>query len=225
VVRRARLRPAERVIDIGTGTGTAAAIALGEGRSVTGVDAAPGMLAIARREVPGAEFVEADFAALPLADGSVDVVLAAHALLFAEDRVAVLREWRRITRPGGRISLSVPGPSSVVPTAIFGPVYDRYGITWGDDYPELADLQRWAAGAGWSEIETAADPTAAIPLADEAAFRIWLRVGARGRATRDWSAERREQFVRDLLAVAPRDASGAIRLQFGALFLRAVNPL
>jgi SAM-dependent methyltransferase len=224
VVRRADLRPGERVIDIGTGTGTGAALAAGEGRRVIGVDAAPGMLAIARQEVRGVEFEEADFGALPLADGAVDVVLAAHALLFAEDRVAILREWRRITKPGGRISLSVPGPSAVVPTAIFGSVYDRYGIPWGDDYPDLAELEGWAAEAGWTEIETAADPSAAIPLADEAGFRTWLRVGARGRATRDWTAERREQFIRDLMAVAPRDSTGAFRLPFGALFLRAVNP-
>ena len=225
VVRRAELRPGERVIDVGTGTGTAAAMAVGEGRRVIGVDAAPGMLAIARGEVPGAEFELADFGALPVEDGSVDVVLAAHALLFADDRVAVLREWRRITRPGGRISLSVPGPSSVVPSAIFGPVYDRYGVQWApNDYPDVADLEDWAELAGWSQIETATDPTAAIPLADEAAFRTWLRVGARGRATRDWSAERREQFIRDLMAVAPRDAGGALRIPFGALFLRAVNP-
>lgn len=224
VVRRGNLRPGERVIDIGTGTGTAAAMAAGEGRRVIGVDAATGMLAIARAEVPGVQFEEADFGALPLADGSMDVVLAAHALLFADDRVAVLREWRRITRPGGRISLSVPGPSAVVPSTVFGSVYDRYGIPWGNDYPDLAELETWALQAGWAEIATAADASAAIPLADEAAFRTWLRVGARGRATSEWSTERREQFIRDLMAVAPRDALGAFRLPFGALYLSAVNP-
>ena len=56
VVRRAQLQPGERVLDIGTGTGSAAAAARGEGRQVIGVDAAPGMLEIARREVPGARF-------------------------------------------------------------------------------------------------------------------------------------------------------------------------
>ena len=60
------------------------------------------MLEIARREVPGVEFVEADFTELPMADGSIDVVIAVHALLFADDRVAALREWRRVVAPGGR---------------------------------------------------------------------------------------------------------------------------
>jgi SAM-dependent methyltransferase len=223
VVRRARLRPGERVLDIGTGTGTAAALALGDGRRVSGVDAAPGMLAIARETVPGVEFVEADFTKLPMASASFDVIIAVHALLFAEDRTRALGEWRRVTRPGGRLSLSVPGPSTNVPTAIYASVYDRYGITWGDDYPTEADLIEWAAGAGWAEIETGADPSASIPLRDEAAFRAWLRVGARGHATREWSPERREQFARDLMAASPRDDGGGFRLPFGALLLTAVN--
>lgn len=67
VVRRARLRPGERVVDIGTGTGSAAAAARGQGRAVIGVDAAPGMLEIARREVAGVRFEEMDFGCCLLA--------------------------------------------------------------------------------------------------------------------------------------------------------------
>ena len=64
VVRRAALGPHEDVLDIGTGTGIAAAAARGEGRRITGIDAAPGMLAIARDEVEGVAFEETDFMAL-----------------------------------------------------------------------------------------------------------------------------------------------------------------
>ena len=64
VVRRAALRPGERVLDAGTGTGIAAAGAVGDGREVVGVDAAEGMLAIAQREVPGVRFVQSDFGAM-----------------------------------------------------------------------------------------------------------------------------------------------------------------
>jgi hypothetical protein len=105
----------------------------------------------------------------------------------------------------------------------FAPVYRTYELEWGDDYPVEADLAEWAVAAGWGQVETAADPTVTIPLADETAFRTWLAVGARGRATRDWSAERREEFVRDLMAVAPRDAAGGFALPFGALYLTARN--
>jgi SAM-dependent methyltransferase len=219
VVRRAGLRAGETVLDIGTGTGTAARLALGEGRRVLALDAAKGMLEVAAREVPQAELIEADFTKVPLPEGSVDVVMAVHSLLFAADRPLALREWLRLTGAGGRLSLSVPGPGTVVPSAVFADVYDRYGITWhADDYPSLGELEGWAAVAGWGDIEVAADPDAAIPLADDRAFRTWLRVG---RSTTDWSADRVEQFGTDLMAVAPRAKDGSFRLPFGALYLSA----
>ena len=224
VVRRAALQAGEAILDVGTGTGTAAVLARGEGRSVTGLDAAPGMLTIARRLAPDIDFIDADFSHMPLPDGAMDVVIAVHALLFADDRTAALREWRRVARRGGRLSLSVPGPGDVVPSAVFGEVYDRFGITWSeDDYPTPETLAGWASAAGWSEVAVDSDPSTVIPLADDAVFRTWLRVRANALATSDWSPERREQFARDLMAVAPRDATGAFRVPFGALYLTAVT--
>ena len=223
VVRRAGLRSGESVLDVGTGTGTAAALSRGEGRRITGLDAAPGMLKVARRQTPDVDFIEADFSRIPLPDGAVDVITAVHALLFADDRIGALREWRRVAGPGGRLSLSVPGPGDVVPAAVFGDVYDRYGIPWGDDYPVPGDLAQWARDAGWADIAVEADPTTVIPLADEVAFRAWLRVGARGRATAAWTPERRDEFTRDLMAASPRDRAGAFRLPFGTIYLAARN--
>jgi hypothetical protein len=77
----------------------------------------------------------------------------------------------------------------------------------------------WAAVAGWRDVATATDPTTSIGLADDEAYRTWLRVGARGRATADWSAERREAFGHDLMAATPRDADGRYRLPFGSIYL------
>ena len=224
VVRRAALGRGETVLDVGTGTGTGAALAVGDGRRVIGVDAAAGMLEIARREHPELELIEADFTDLPLPDRMNDVVLAVHALLFADDRPGALAEWRRVTVPGGRLSLSVPGPGDVVPTAVFGHVYDRFGIVWGDDYPTIDELAGWAETAGWEQIGTEADPTTEIPLADDDAFHAWLTVGARGRATAGWSEERRAEFAAALMDAAPRGPSGEYRLPFGSLYLTARRP-
>lgn len=224
VVRRAGLRAGETVLDVGTGTGTAAAMARGEGRRIIGIDTAPGMLDIARRLTPGVEFIDADFMRIPLPERAIDTVTAVHALLFADDPVVALREWRRVTRARGRISVSVPGPGEVVPSAVLGEVYDHYGIRWGDaDYPVPATLKGWARSAGWKDVVVDADPTTAIRLADEPAYRAWLRVGARGQATGGWTDERREQFAHDLMIATPRDAAGAFRLPFGTLYLTAAN--
>ena len=221
VVRRAQLQPDERVIDIGTGTGTAAGLARGAGREVVGVDAAPGMLAIARAEVAEVDFAEMDFGALAFDDASFDVVIAVHALLFATDRTAVLHEWLRVTRPGGRLSLSVPGPDAVTPGAIYGAVYERYGINTKGDYPTPESLVELASAAGWNEVSADADASTAIVLADEAAFRTWREIGSRGPATADFTPEQHLALTEEMLAVTPRDDDGRFRIPFGAIYLTA----
>jgi SAM-dependent methyltransferase len=219
VVARAMLRSGETVLDVGTGTGTAARLAAGEGRRVIGLDAAAGMLQIARAQSPDIEFIEADFTSVPFEDGSVDALIAVHALLFAGDRIATLEEWRRVTAVGGRLSLSVPGPNHVVPAAVFGDVYDRNGIEWhADDYPEGSDLLAWADAAGWADARVDTDESTVIELADEEAFRVWLRVG---RTTTDWAPDRVEAFGRELMTLCPRDADGAFRIPFGTIYLTA----
>jgi len=224
VVQRAALQAGERVLDTGTGTGTAAGLARGEGRTVTGLDGAPGMLEIARAEVPGVTFVEADFGAVPFADGTFDVVITCHALLFAADRIAVLREWLRVTRPAGRLSLSVPGPWEATMGPLFDPIYSSYGLATARDYPDPPELADWARAAGWGSVTTDSDPKIAIPLADENAYRLWLTTGSRGKATEGWPQERVAALKAELHAVTPRQPDGSLAIPFGALYLGASAP-
>jgi SAM-dependent methyltransferase len=221
VVRRARLRPDDRVLDIGTGTGSAADLARAGRRTVIGVDAAPGMLEIARARVPGVTFLEMDFTALTFEDGGFDVTVAVHALLFAEDQHATLREWLRVTRPGGRLSLSVPGPRSVTPTAVYHEIYDRHGIDTAGRYPTTESLAVLARDAGWTDVTADADPTTAIVLPDEEAFRTWREIGSRGAVTVDYTPEQHRALTDEMLAVTPRTAEGLYRIPFGALYLTA----
>lgn len=220
VVARATLRAGERVLDIATGTGNGAEAAIGEGRRVVGVDAAAGMLQIARNRVPGAEFVEAEFGALPFEDATFDVVIAVHAINFAADPGAVLREWRRAATDTARLSLSFPGPRERLPVSLYGEVWARYGLRLPEETPMDAVLAA-AEGAGWHVRSTDADPTVEVVLADVDAFHRWRSTGSRGRATAGWSPDRLEALDADMLAVTPRAPGGELRIPFGALFLTA----
>jgi ubiquinone/menaquinone biosynthesis C-methylase UbiE len=223
VVERAALQPGQRVLDLGTGTGIGAAAALGEGRSVIGIDAAEGMLEIARDHVPGAEFALMDFAHLDFGEATFDRLLAIHSLLFADDRRATLGEWLRVTRRGGRLSLSVPGPRDVAPQAVFGEIYARHGIGAGGRYPEPEELADVAADAGWRDLRLEVDPDHAIILPDDAAFRLWRSIGSRGAATAHWTSERHDALTGEMLAAIPRQADGSLRIPFGVIYLAATR--
>jgi len=96
---------ARDVLDVATGTGLvlrALAATAPHPLGMTGVDLSPDMLAVARRELPGATFVRADAAALPVADRSVDLVTCVTALQLMPRPDLVLAEWARVLRPTGR---------------------------------------------------------------------------------------------------------------------------
>jgi ubiquinone/menaquinone biosynthesis C-methylase UbiE len=114
VAGAAALRGGERVLDVACGTGAlahAAAARVGEG-AVTGLDANPSMLEVARERRPGITWTPGDAAKLPFPDASFDAVLCQAALMFFPDKPACLREMHRVAKPGGRIAVHVFGESA-----------------------------------------------------------------------------------------------------------------
>jgi SAM-dependent methyltransferase len=73
---------------------------------VSGLDASPEFLAEARGRDEDVEWVLGTADATPFADAWFDVVFAECFLSGCADRAAVLREVRRVLRPGGRLALS-----------------------------------------------------------------------------------------------------------------------
>jgi SAM-dependent methyltransferase len=105
VARATELGAGDRVLDIGCGTGEFCELAAARGATVSGIDAADGMLAIARRSVPGADLRLGSIEQLPWDDDSFDVVTAFNSLQFAADFAAALAQAARVARPGGRLAV------------------------------------------------------------------------------------------------------------------------
>ena len=81
--------------------------------------------AISRGHAAGVSVLVADAEALPLPDGCVDTVSIAFGLRNCTDKSAVLREARRVLRPGGRFHCL---EFSRVQVAALAPVYDAWSF-------------------------------------------------------------------------------------------------
>ena len=95
------------VLDLGCGTGSLSLLASERGHHVTGVDLAPRMIDLARAKLAGrdAVFLIGDAAAPPVGEQRFDVVLVRHVLWALPDPGRMLRHWRGLLRPGGRLVL------------------------------------------------------------------------------------------------------------------------
>lgn len=117
LIRAAALRHGERVLDVACGTGIVTRLAaevLGSGKTIAGLDVNPGMLEVARSLAPyglDMDWYETTAEVMPLQDDSFDVVLCQMGLQFIPDKIAALKEMRRVLAPGGRLLLNVPGPT------------------------------------------------------------------------------------------------------------------
>ena len=137
---------AHRILDVGCGTGAL----LSESPTRTtaeihGLDICLDNTRMARRNAPAARLTCGDGHYLPYPDGGFDIVFCHFLLLWVKSPVTVLREMKRVTRPGGAL-LAMAEP-------------DYAGRI---DYPpELVPLGRWQAE---SLLRQGADPDAGRKL-------------------------------------------------------------
>ncbi|RPF32365.1 bifunctional 2-polyprenyl-6-hydroxyphenol methylase/3-demethylubiquinol 3-O-methyltransferase UbiG [Streptomyces sp. TLI_185] len=111
---------ASDVLDLGCGTGSLSLLASEQGHHVTGVDSSPAMVGLARAKLAGrdAAFLVGDAAAPPVGEQRFDVVLVRHLLWALPDPGRVLRHWRELVRPGGRLVLVEGVWGTVTPVGI-----------------------------------------------------------------------------------------------------------
>jgi malonyl-CoA O-methyltransferase len=130
-------------VDLGSGPGRGAAAMRGRWPKarVLAIDLALPMLREARRRERwgllgrnplrrGVDRLCADARALPLADGSVDVLFSNLCLQWIEDLPAVFAGFRRVMRPGGLLMVSTFGPDTLFEL--------REAFAGGDDAPHVS---------------------------------------------------------------------------------------
>jgi ubiquinone/menaquinone biosynthesis C-methylase UbiE len=138
VLDNARVEPGETLLDVGCGDGLIAFGALKRGANVVFSDISKELLDVCR-EIAGDDerctFVKAsatDLSAVP--DASVDAVTMRSVLIYVADRERAFAEFRRVLKPGGRLSIFEPLNSFEYP----GPD-DRWGAWDVGEVRELAD--------------------------------------------------------------------------------------
>jgi len=162
----AALAPGETVLDLGSGGGLdcfLAAQRVGATGRVIGVDMTPEMLERARASavrlgVANVEFRKGYLEALPVEDGSIDVVISNCVINLSPDKPQVFREVFRALRPGGRIAVS-----DIVSNGEMAAALRSSMEAWGACIAGALDVTKYTAGltaAGFVDVKVQPKDTA-----------------------------------------------------------------
>jgi arsenite methyltransferase len=172
VLEGSQIEHGDVVLDVGCGEGLIGLGALelvGEEGRVIFSDVSEDVLDVCRTNTDGdqrCEFVRASADELPFDDASVDVVTTRSVVIYLEDKPHTLREFFRVLRPGGRLSMFEPINSFGWPEPegvfaghdvravwdIAAKLRDCFGATTLVGWDER-DLLHWLEDAGFADVE------------------------------------------------------------------------
>jgi len=189
------------VVDVATGAGTlvpALREVAGPAGTVIAADRSIGML---RRAPYEASRIQADAAALPLADATADVVVLAFVLFMLPDARAAITEAGRVLRPGGWLLAATWGTQlDTIADVVVREELDAAGAPPFRDLPRSDDLtdnaDRMAAllsPAGFDDVRTSARP---LDAAFDARSVLAMRTGS---GTLGWRFGRLNASERDVV--------------------------
>jgi SAM-dependent methyltransferase len=172
------------VLDIGCGSGLALSMARARGAIVSGLDAAPELVEIARTRSPGSDIRVGDLEELPFGDSTFDLVTGFNSFQYAADRVHALDEARRVMRPDGRL----------------------VALVWGE--PDKCQMAAYLAALGAlvpPPPSGAPGPWALSPegALEDLAAQAGLRTTAAGSVMTTMHFDDEDSAVRGLLAAGP----------------------
>lgn len=154
----AALKPGETVLDLGSGGGFDSFLAakqVGETGYVIGVDMTPDMVNKARANARTLGKTNVDFRLgeiehLPIADGTVDVIMSNCVINLSPDKGSVFKESFRVLKPGGRLAISDVVTTGTLPEDIAKDMDALTGCVSGAS--DVATIQRLLTEAGFANI-------------------------------------------------------------------------
>jgi demethylmenaquinone methyltransferase/2-methoxy-6-polyprenyl-1,4-benzoquinol methylase len=162
-----------QLLDVACGTGlmsVAASQVLGGDSGITCIEPSDGMLAVARRKLPNARFIQSGAEKMPVEDNQFDFLTVGYALRHFADLEATFREFHRVLKPGGKVLiLEATRPSGKLGSWLFK-------LYFGIIYPFLARVFTRSQKAEemmvyfWETMDTCVRPESVVAAFKAAGF-------------------------------------------------------